>query len=133
RLARRAPVRLVRPLRPADVRAHLRQRHARRRHVRRRPGRLGRGACTAVRLPARLRGAAARRPRRGHLVLPASVMSLPLSIPLWLPAAAAFLGMLLPGVASRVLAVLGSAGTFAWTIWAIASFDRGKGLQDVTD
>jgi NADH-quinone oxidoreductase subunit M len=61
-------------------------------------------------------------------------VSLPLSIPLWLPAAAAFLGMLLPGVFSRVLAVLGAAGTFAWSIWAIADFDRAaRGLQDVTD
>jgi NADH-quinone oxidoreductase subunit M len=60
-------------------------------------------------------------------------VSLPLSIPLWLPAAAAFLGLLLPGVASRVLTILGALGTFAWTIWAIADFDRAKGLQDVTD
>src|ERR1700712_5214520 len=60
-------------------------------------------------------------------------MSLPLSIPLWLPAAAAFLGLFVPGVASRVLTILGALGTFAWTVWAIADFDRGRGLQDVTD
>jgi NADH-quinone oxidoreductase subunit M len=60
-------------------------------------------------------------------------VSLPLSIPLWLPAAAAFVGMFLPGAASRVLAVLGSLATFAWSIWAITGFDRNKGLQDVTD
>ncbi|MCW3002606.1 MAG: NADH-quinone oxidoreductase subunit [Conexibacter sp.] len=61
-------------------------------------------------------------------------MSLPLSIPLWLPAAAAFLGLFLPDVASRALAILGALGTFAWTIWAIADFERtAKGLQDVTD
>jgi NADH-quinone oxidoreductase subunit M len=61
-------------------------------------------------------------------------VSLPLSIPLWLPAAAAFLGLFLPGVASRALTILGALGTFAWTIWAIASFDRSvRGLQDVTD
>ena len=61
-------------------------------------------------------------------------MSLPLSIPLWLPAAAAFLGLFLPGALSRVLTILGALGTFAWTIWAIADFERGaKGLQDVTD
>jgi NADH-quinone oxidoreductase subunit M len=61
-------------------------------------------------------------------------VSLPLSIPLWLPAAAAFLGLFLPGVASRALAIAGALGAFAWTIWAIADFDRGaKGLQDVTD
>jgi NADH-quinone oxidoreductase subunit M len=48
-------------------------------------------------------------------------VSLPLSIPLWLPAAAA-------------VVLLGAAGTFAWTIWAIADFDKGaRGLQDVTD
>jgi NADH-quinone oxidoreductase subunit M len=61
-------------------------------------------------------------------------VSLPLSIPLWLPAAAAFLGLFVPGVASRALAILGALGTFAWTIWAIADFDRNaKGLQDLTD
>jgi NADH-quinone oxidoreductase subunit M len=61
-------------------------------------------------------------------------VSLPLSIPLWLPAAAAFLGLFLPGVAARALTILGALGTFAWTIWAIADFQRGaKGLQDVTD
>jgi NADH-quinone oxidoreductase subunit M len=61
-------------------------------------------------------------------------VSLPLSIPLWLPAAAAFLGLFLPGVASRALTIIGALGTFAWTIWAIADFDRGqRGLQDLTD
>jgi len=61
-------------------------------------------------------------------------VSLPLSIPLWLPAAAAFLGLFLPGALSRVLTIVGAAGTFAWTIWAIADFDRGVGkLQDLTD
>jgi NADH-quinone oxidoreductase subunit M len=61
-------------------------------------------------------------------------VSLPLSIPLWLPAAAAFLGLFLPGVASRALTILGALGTFAWAIWAIADFDRAaRGLQDVTD
>jgi NADH-quinone oxidoreductase subunit M len=61
-------------------------------------------------------------------------VSLPLSIPLWLPAAAAFLGLFLPGVASRLLTIVGALGTFAWTIWAIADFERSaRGLQDVTD
>jgi NADH-quinone oxidoreductase subunit M len=61
-------------------------------------------------------------------------VSLPLSIPLWLPAAAAFVGLFLPGAAARALAILGSLATFAWSIWAIADFDRAaKGLQDVTD
>jgi NADH-quinone oxidoreductase subunit M len=60
-------------------------------------------------------------------------MSLPLSIPLWLPAAAAFLGLFVPGAASRVLTALGALGTLAWSIWAIADFQRGGGLQDVTD
>jgi NADH-quinone oxidoreductase subunit M len=61
-------------------------------------------------------------------------VSLPLSIPLWLPAAAAFLGLFLPGVASRFLTIVGALGTFAWTIWAIADFERSaRGLQDVTD
>ena len=61
-------------------------------------------------------------------------MSLPLSIPLWLPAAAALIGLFLPGAASRALTILGALGTFAWTIWALIDFDRGaKGLQDATD
>jgi NADH-quinone oxidoreductase subunit M len=61
-------------------------------------------------------------------------VSLPLSIPLWLPAAAAFLGLFVPGVASRLLVILGALGTFAWSIWAIIDFERSaKGLQDVTD
>jgi NADH-quinone oxidoreductase subunit M len=62
-------------------------------------------------------------------------VSLPLSIPLWLPVAAALVGLLLGGRrAPRVLAVAGSLGTFAWSIWALADFDRAaKGLQDVTD
>jgi NADH-quinone oxidoreductase subunit M len=61
-------------------------------------------------------------------------VSLPLSIPLWLPAAAALLGLFLPGAATRALAVLGALGTFAWSIWAIADFDsKARGLQDATD
>jgi NADH-quinone oxidoreductase subunit M len=61
-------------------------------------------------------------------------VSLPLSIPLWLPAAAAFVGLFLPGAISRVLTILGALATFAWTIWAIADFERGaRGLQDLTD
>ena len=135
RLGGRPPVRLVRALRPADLRAHLRQRHADRRPVDAGPRRLGRRARRAVRLPARLRGAAARRRRRRDPVLPDPVLvSLPLSIPLWLPAAAAFLALLLPGVATRALVILGALGTFAWSIWAIIDFDRSaRGLQNVTD
>jgi NADH-quinone oxidoreductase subunit M len=61
-------------------------------------------------------------------------VSLPLSIPLWLPAAAALLGVLVPGAAGRFVTLLGALATFAWSIWAIADFDRAaKGLQDVTD
>ena len=61
-------------------------------------------------------------------------MSLPLSIPLWLPAAAAFLALLLPAVATRALVILGALATFAWSIWAIVDFDRAaRGLQNVTD
>lgn len=61
-------------------------------------------------------------------------MSIPLSIPLWLPVAAAFVGLFLPGVATRALTILGAALTFAWSLWAIADFDRAvHGLQNVTD
>lgn len=61
-------------------------------------------------------------------------MSLPLSIPLWLPAAAAFVGLFLPAALARGLTVLGALATFAWSIWAIADFDTAaRGLQNVTD
>jgi NADH-quinone oxidoreductase subunit M len=61
-------------------------------------------------------------------------VSLPLSIPLWLPAAAAFLALLLPAIATRALVILGALGTFAWSIWAIIDFERSaRGLQNVTD
>lgn len=61
-------------------------------------------------------------------------MSIPLSIPLWLPAAAAFIGLFLPAAASRGLLVLGTGLTFAWSVWTIADFDRAAaGLQNVTD
>jgi NADH-quinone oxidoreductase subunit M len=61
-------------------------------------------------------------------------VSLPLSIPLWLPAAAAFLALLAPAIATRALVILGALGTFAWSIWAIIDFDRSaRGLQNVTD
>ncbi|HEV7495244.1 NADH-quinone oxidoreductase subunit M [Baekduia sp.] len=61
-------------------------------------------------------------------------MSIPLSIPLWLPAAAAFIALFVPGVASRALVILGALATFAWSVWAIVDFERAaRGLQDVTD
>jgi NADH-quinone oxidoreductase subunit M len=61
-------------------------------------------------------------------------MSLPLSIPLWLPAAAGLVALFLPWALARAVVLLGAAGTFAWTIWAIADFDgSARGLQDVTD
>jgi NADH-quinone oxidoreductase subunit M len=61
-------------------------------------------------------------------------VSLPLSIPLWLPAAAAFVALLLPAIATRALVILGALGTFAWSIWAIVDFERSaRGLQNVTD
>jgi NADH-quinone oxidoreductase subunit M len=61
-------------------------------------------------------------------------VSIPLSIPLWLPAAAAFLALLAPAIATRALVILGALGTFAWSIWAIIDFERSaRGLQNVTD
>jgi NADH-quinone oxidoreductase subunit M len=61
-------------------------------------------------------------------------VSIPLSIPLWLPAAAAFIALFVPGVASRALVILGALATFAWSVWAIVDFERAaRGLQDVTD
>jgi NADH-quinone oxidoreductase subunit M len=61
-------------------------------------------------------------------------MTLHLSYLLWLPAAAAFVGMFLPGVLTRAFAVAGAAGTFGIWFWVLADFDRGeKDLQFVTD
>ncbi len=70
---RRPSGRLVRALRPADVRAGLRQRDARRRDDRPRQGRVGRGARGADRLPALLRRPADRRTDRPRPLLPAPV------------------------------------------------------------
>ncbi len=62
-------------------------------------------------------------------------MNVPLSVLLWLPAAAAVLGLLVPGRASaRMLALLGSAGALGLAVSYVLDFDRGTGgLQFVTD
>jgi NADH-quinone oxidoreductase subunit M len=57
-----------------------------------------------------------------------------LSILLWLPAAAAVLGALLPGRTARTAAVVGSLVTLALSIVVLAEFETGhKGLQFLTD
>jgi NADH-quinone oxidoreductase subunit M len=57
-----------------------------------------------------------------------------LSIPLWLPLAAAAVGLFLPGGLSRWAAVAGSAATLALAVALLARFDSGAaGLQFVTD
>jgi NADH-quinone oxidoreductase subunit M len=57
-----------------------------------------------------------------------------LSILLWLPAAAALLGALLPGRTARTAAVAGSLVTLALSIAVLADFKTGhKGLQFLTD
>jgi len=56
-----------------------------------------------------------------------------LSILIWLPAAAALFGALLPGRAARVGAVTGSLVTLGLSIAMLAQFKTGGGLQFVTD
>jgi NADH-quinone oxidoreductase subunit M len=60
-------------------------------------------------------------------------MTIHLSIPLWLPAACGVLGMLLPLVASRGLALLGSLATLGYAITLVVDHKAGGGLQYVTD
>jgi len=56
-----------------------------------------------------------------------------LSILLWLPAASALFGALLPGRAARVGAVTGSLVTFGLSIAVLAQFETGGGQQFVTN
>ena len=56
-----------------------------------------------------------------------------LSLLIWLPAAAALFGALLPGRAARIGAVSGSLVTLALSIAMLADFKTGGGLQFVTD
>jgi NADH-quinone oxidoreductase subunit M len=57
-----------------------------------------------------------------------------LSIPLWLPAVAGLLGVLLPGRAARAVGVLATVLTLAYAIVLVADYDSGAGgLQYVTD
>jgi NADH-quinone oxidoreductase subunit M len=58
---------------------------------------------------------------------------MPLSILIWLPAAAALAGALLPRKLAPRVALLGALGTLGIAIGEIASFDTGAGLQQVTD
>ncbi|WP_241004250.1 NuoM family protein [Conexibacter sp. SYSU D00693] len=60
-------------------------------------------------------------------------MTIHLSILLWLPLGGALLGALLTGAAARLGAVLGSALALVYAIVAVADFERGAGLQYVTD
>jgi NADH-quinone oxidoreductase subunit M len=62
------------------------------------------------------------------------MLTIHLSIVLWLPLAAALLGALVPGVGGRVVALLGSAATLAYMIVMIVDYDQGSsGLAYVTD
>jgi NADH-quinone oxidoreductase subunit M len=59
---------------------------------------------------------------------------MPLSVLIWLPAAAALLGALLPRALAPRAALLGSLGTLGIAIGYLVDFDRGaRGLQHVTD
>jgi NADH-quinone oxidoreductase subunit M len=58
---------------------------------------------------------------------------MPLSILIWLPAAAGLLGALLPRALAPRVALLGALGTLGIAIGEIASFHVGGGLQHVTD
>jgi NADH-quinone oxidoreductase subunit M len=57
-----------------------------------------------------------------------------LSIVLWLPLAAAILGLVIPGSGGRVVALAGSLATFAYAVVMIADYESGAaGLSYVTD
>jgi NADH-quinone oxidoreductase subunit M len=61
-------------------------------------------------------------------------MTIHLSIVLWLPLAAAVVGLLVPGSGGRVVALLGALATLAYTILMIADYESGAaGLSYVTD
>ena len=60
-------------------------------------------------------------------------MSIPLSIPLWLPAVVGLAGLFLPGRVARLLAIAATLATLAYAIGLVADFDRGGGLQHATD
>jgi NADH-quinone oxidoreductase subunit M len=56
-----------------------------------------------------------------------------LSIVLWLPLAAAVVGLFLPGTLSRVTAVGGALATLVLAVIVLVKFKSGAGLQFVTD
>jgi NADH-quinone oxidoreductase subunit M len=60
-------------------------------------------------------------------------MTLHLSILLWLPAAVGLVATLLPRRAAGPVALLGSLAALGYGIALVADFDRGAGLQYVTD
>lgn len=60
-------------------------------------------------------------------------MSVPLSIPLWLPFAAALAGTVLPRLLARALLMGAMALVLGWAFAVLVGFDGAKGLQDVTD
>ncbi|HYF26949.1 MAG TPA: NADH-quinone oxidoreductase subunit M [Baekduia sp.] len=61
-------------------------------------------------------------------------MTIHLSILLWLPAAAALIGCLLPAAATRLAALLGSVLALAYAVVLVVDFESGAdGLQYVTD
>ena len=60
-------------------------------------------------------------------------MQLHLSYLLWLPAFAGLVALLVPRRASGWVALLGSAGALGYAIAYVVDFDKGGGLQHVTD
>ncbi len=60
-------------------------------------------------------------------------MTIHLSILLWLPAATGVLALLLPRNAGRAVALLGAVAALGYAITLVADFDKGAGLQHVTD
>ena len=111
------PCALVRPLRPADLRARLRQRRC---SSAARPA-----SCAPARRPCAplqtgflraLRRAARPRPGRRRPLLPAAVMTIHLSILLWLPLALGTLGLLLGAARGARPRAAGVAGTLVYAI-----------------
>ena len=86
------------------------------------------------RLPARLRPAAAARRGRAHPLLPdRELMTIHLSIVLFLPLATGLLGAVLPRGMARWAVLAGTVAVLAYAIAMLADFDSSGGLQYVTD
>src|SRR2546423_2080492 len=130
----RPPARELRRLQPARDREPLRTGLHRRRSRRR--GARGHVAHAGgrERLRARVRAAARDRRALSRPLLPGSVdMTIHLSLIVFLPLLAGFIGLLLPRRWAASFATAGAFVTLAYVVVALFRFKSGGGLQFVTD